>query len=78
MGVPNVGDLLKILQTFNAGLTLSAFEFFSDVALQKVRDHRSLPAPLSQPEAFMLLWSLMNLPTVRRKLLLRRVWKLGG
>ena len=55
MGVPNVGDLLKILQTFNADLTLSAFEFFSDVALQKVRDHRSLPAPLSQPEAFYAL-----------------------
>ena len=55
MGVPNVVDLLQILQTFNAALTLSAFEFFSDVALQKVRDHRSLPAPLGQPEAFYAL-----------------------
>ena len=55
MGVPNVGDLLQILQTFNAGLTLSAFEFFSDVALQKVREHRGLPAPLAQSEAFYAL-----------------------
>jgi len=47
LGVPKVGDLLDVLQTFGASLTLSAFEFFSDLALSKVRAHRDLPAPLA-------------------------------
>ena len=51
LGVPRVGDLLSILEAFNARLQPSAFEFFSDVALEKVRAHRDLPAPLARPEA---------------------------
>lgn len=47
VGVPSVVDLLSILNAFNDKLTLSAFEFFSDLALQKVQDHRQLPAPLA-------------------------------
>ena len=46
VGVPQVTDLLNILNGFNDRLTLSAFEFFSDLALQKVQAHRGLPAPL--------------------------------
>ena len=46
VGVPEVTDLLNILNGFNDRLTLSAFEFFSDLALQKVQAHRQLPAPL--------------------------------
>lgn len=48
VGVPEVTDLLSILQAFGDKLTLSAFEFFSDLALQKVQAHRQLPDPLSQ------------------------------
>jgi len=55
LGVPRVGDLLSILEAFNARLQPSAFEFFSDVALEKVRAHRDLPAPLARPEAFYAL-----------------------
>ena len=55
LGVPRVGDLLSILEAFNARLQPSAFEFFSDVALEKVRAHRDLPAPLALPEAFYAL-----------------------
>ena len=55
LGVPKVGDLLSILEAFNARLQPSAFEFFSDVALEKVRAHRDLPAPLAQAEAFYAL-----------------------
>ncbi len=55
LGVPKVSHLLSILTTFNAHLNPSAFEFFSDVALEKVRAHRDLPAPLEQPEAFYVL-----------------------
>ena len=49
VGVPRVQDLLNVLNTFNTSVTLSAFEFFSDLALQKVRAHRDLSAPLAQP-----------------------------
>jgi FAD/FMN-containing dehydrogenase len=48
VGVPKVVDLLNVLNSFNARLTLSAFEFFSDLALDKVRAHRDLPAPLTE------------------------------
>ena len=47
VGVPSVVDLLDILHAFSGKLTLSAFEFFSDLALQKVQAHRKLPAPLA-------------------------------
>ena len=47
VGVPSVVDLLDILHAFSDKLTLSAFEFFSDLALQKVQAHRKLPAPLA-------------------------------
>ena len=56
VGVPEVTDLLNILNFFNDRLTLSAFEFFSDLALQKVQAHRKLPAPLeSRVENYALL-----------------------
>lgn len=55
LGVPRVGDLLHVLHTFNEHLTLSAFEFFSDLALEKVRAHRDLPAPLAETMPFYAL-----------------------
>ena len=55
LGVPRVVDLLDVLRAFSAQLMLSAFEFFSDLALEKVRAHRELPAPLSEPVAFYAL-----------------------
>lgn len=55
LGVPQVVDLLKVLGTFSKHLTLSAFEFFSDLALAKVRAHRDLPAPLAQSVPFYAL-----------------------
>ncbi len=55
LGVPRVVDLLDVLKTFGARLTLSAFEFFSDLALEKVRAHRELSAPLEEPQPFYAL-----------------------
>ena len=55
VGVPKVGDLLHVLNSFNTRLTLSAFEFFSDLALDKVRAHRDLPAPLAERVAYYAL-----------------------
>ena len=55
LGVPKVEELLQVLDAFSQRLTLSAFEFFSDLALEKVRAHRDLPAPLSESVAFYAL-----------------------
>ena len=40
LGVNDLTDILDVLQAFQAQITLSAFEFFSDLAMQKVLDHR--------------------------------------
>lgn len=55
VGVPEVVDLLNILHTFTDQITLSAFEFFSDLALTKVQAHRDLPAPLAESVAYYAL-----------------------
>ena len=55
VGVPKVVDLLNILHTFTDQITLSAFEFFSDLALTKVQAHRDLPAPLAESVAYYAL-----------------------
>ena len=48
LGVPRVADLLAVLSQFNQAVTLSAFEFFSHLALTKVQSHRELPPPLTE------------------------------
>jgi len=55
LGVPQVIDLLNVLNAFNSRVALSAFEFFSDLALDKVRSHRDLAAPLAQKVPFYAL-----------------------
>lgn len=55
LGVPRFRDILAVLGHFQKALTLSAFEFFSDLALDKVTAHRELPRPLSQAAEFYAL-----------------------
>lgn len=55
LGVPAFRDILEVLARFQAGLTLSAFEFFSEVALTKVLAHRDLLRPLAEPVPFYAL-----------------------
>lgn len=55
LGVPRFRDILAVLAHFQSRLTLSAFEFFSELALTKVTAHRDLPRPLAQAEAFYAL-----------------------
>jgi len=55
LGVPKFADLLKVLARFQEHITLSAFEFFSQLALDKVRAHRELAEPLSEPSDFYAL-----------------------
>lgn len=55
VGVPRFLDLLAVLGHFQSVLTLSAFEFFSELALQKVIAHRALSRPLQEPASFYAL-----------------------
>ena len=55
LGVPRFRDILAVLGHFQKTLTLSAFEFFSELALQKVTAHRELARPLAGSVAFYAL-----------------------
>ena len=55
LGVPVFADILKVLAQFQDSLTLSAFEFFSEIALCKVLAHRELPRPLQAASEFYAL-----------------------
>jgi FAD/FMN-containing dehydrogenase len=55
LGVPVFRDILKVLAAFREKITLSAFEFFSDLALTKVRAHRDLQSPFRAPCPFYAL-----------------------
>ena len=55
LGVDRMKDILSVLTRFQAGVTLSAFEFFSELAVERVTRHRSLPRPLDSSSAFYAL-----------------------
>ena len=55
LGLDRFADVLKVLPAFQARLKLSAFEFFSSLALGKVVAHRGLSAPLAAPASFYAL-----------------------
>lgn len=55
LGATGFGALVDVLQLFAQRLSLSAFEFFSDLALAKVMARHHLPAPLAQRAPFYAL-----------------------
>ena len=55
LGVNELAHLLDVLECFQSRVTLSAFEFFSELALQKVTAHRDLQRPLQGESAFYAL-----------------------
>jgi len=55
LGVGEFRDILDVLAQFQSTLTLSAFEFFSELALQKVIAHRNLQRPLENAAPFYAL-----------------------
>ena len=55
LGVDRMQDILSVLTRFQADVTLSAFEFFSELAVERVTRHRSLTRPLDSPSAFYAL-----------------------
>ena len=55
LAVPDLSDLLNILRRFQMTVELSAFEFFSELAMQKVLAHRDLQQPFASENAFYAL-----------------------
>lgn len=55
LAVTNLHDILKVLRVFQVDIELSAFEFFSELAMQKVLEHRELQRPLQDPSPFYVL-----------------------
>lgn len=60
LGIPNLSSVMKVFNRFRAALPLTAFEFFSDVALKTVVDHTHLPKPLGQDYPNYLLIEVEN------------------
>ncbi|ACV26888.1 FAD-binding oxidoreductase [Kangiella koreensis] len=48
LAIPNLDSLMPILQQFQKAVDLTAFEFFSDEALEKVMAHHNLACPVQQ------------------------------
>ena len=55
LGVNELDDILNLLQCFQQHVVLTAFEFFSELALQKVTKTGDIPRPFSEPCAFYAL-----------------------
>jgi FAD/FMN-containing dehydrogenase len=55
LGLNNFQDILEILKIYNENLPVSAFEFFTDLALDKVIAHNKASAPLSVRTPFYVL-----------------------
>ncbi len=55
LGVPDLAAIMKILQAFQQHMELLAFEFFSELALQKVVEHQGLKRPFESQTAYYAL-----------------------
>ncbi len=60
LAVPHLDSIMKIFEKFRNALPLTAFEFFSDVALKLVEEHTGLTSPLSSSAANYLLVEIEN------------------
>ncbi len=55
LGVPDMASIMDVLRTYQGAMELSAFEFFSELALQKVITHQDLQRPFETPAEFYAL-----------------------
>tara|TARA_R110002110_G_scaffold205066_7_gene416940 strand:- start:62025 stop:63422 length:1398 start_codon:yes stop_codon:yes gene_type:complete len=55
LGVPDMSSIMSVLSTYQSAMTLSAFEFFSELALQKVVEHQGLQRPFETPAQYYAL-----------------------
>ncbi len=60
LGIPDLASVMKVFNRFRATLPLTAFEFFSDIALKTVTEHTHLPKPLSEEYPNYLLIEVEN------------------
>ena len=60
MGVNDFSDIMHVLDKFQNNLDLTAFEFFSDKALEKVVTHQGLKCPLETSASYYILLELEN------------------
>jgi len=55
LGVPDMASIMRVLRVYQGAMELSAFEFFSELALQKVIAHQDLQRPFETPAEFYAL-----------------------
>lgn len=55
LGTPDMGAIMQVLDAYQDALPLSAFEFFSELALQKVTEHSGLQRPFATPTEYYAL-----------------------
>jgi FAD/FMN-containing dehydrogenase len=60
LGVPEFSAIMDVLNTFQGAMDLTAFEFFSDKALQKVVDHGGLQRPFETAAKYYALLEFEN------------------
>jgi glycolate oxidase subunit GlcD len=55
LAVPDMTNVISVMTQFRANVELTAFEFFSDKALEHVLAHSELSRPFTEPSAFYAL-----------------------
>ncbi|MEH6637458.1 MAG: FAD-binding oxidoreductase, partial [Halioglobus sp.] len=55
LGVPDMAAIMSVLAAYQGAIELSAFEFFSELALQKVVEHQNLQRPFATPAQYYAL-----------------------
>ena len=55
LGTPDMAAVMSLLEVFQEAMELSAFEFFSELALEKVVTHQGLQRPFDTPTPFYAL-----------------------
>jgi len=55
LGVPDMSCIMEVLRAFRGEIELSAFEFFSELALRKVIAHQGLQRPFETPADYYAL-----------------------
>ncbi|MES3037014.1 MAG: FAD-binding oxidoreductase [Bdellovibrionota bacterium] len=58
VALPELDSVMKVFDLFRGKLNLTAFEMFSELALQKVMEKTSLPHPFSSPSPFYVVMEM--------------------
>ena len=70
LGVPSLDAIMKVFRQFRDSLPLTAFEFFSELALKRVTEHAGLQRPFSTEAPNYLLIEVENTsPLIEEKIL---------